>query len=246
MRCSRRSTTSFADAVRVIAALALALVAATVRASDDAGDAAVVAAITRAVQARVGDGFLVHVENLTARVAAGDAVTAAVPAPGSRLSQIIHFALVGARSAGSTGGTRRIGDAVARVRVTGPVVRAARDLARGRTLAADDIRVQEGEAGGAPLGPLPGPAEAIGAETRRPIRAGELLTPAVIRVAPLVESGQVVVAVAIVGSVGVEGRAIAAQHGGLGEIVRLVNPESRRSLRGRVIGPGRVEVLHEK
>jgi flagella basal body P-ring formation protein FlgA len=42
-----------------------------------------------------------------------------------------------------------------------------------------------------------------------------------------------------------EGRAIASQSGGPGDLIRLVNPESRRTLQGRIVARGEVEVLDE-
>jgi flagella basal body P-ring formation protein FlgA len=50
--------------------------------------------------------------------------------------------------------------------------------------------------------------------------------------------------VARVGGLEVRGRAIAFQSGSAGDTVIVVNPDSRKRLRGRVIGPALVEVLH--
>jgi flagella basal body P-ring formation protein FlgA len=45
------------------------------------------------------------------------------------------------------------------------------------------------------------------------------------------------------GSVVVTGQMIAAENGGRGEIVRVVNAKTRRTQRARVIAPGEVEMV---
>ena len=47
-----------------------------------------------------------------------------------------------------------------------------------------------------------------------------------------------------IGAVEVRGRAIAAQSGGLGETVIVVNPDSRKRLRARIVADATVEVIH--
>ena len=54
-----------------------------------------------------------------------------------------------------------------------------------------------------------------------------------------------VVVRARVGGIEAEGRAIASQNGVAGDVIRLVNPDSRRTLQGRIVGAGEVEVIHE-
>jgi flagella basal body P-ring formation protein FlgA len=53
-----------------------------------------------------------------------------------------------------------------------------------------------------------------------------------------------VVTVARIGALEIRGRAIAAQSGSLGETVIVVNPESRKRLRGRIVADATVEVMH--
>ena len=60
----------------------------------------------------------------------------------------------------------------------------------------------------------------------------------------LVRSGRDVVTLARIEGLEVRGRAVAVQSGDLGEVVLVVNPDSRKRLRGRVVGPALVEVLH--
>jgi flagella basal body P-ring formation protein FlgA len=47
-----------------------------------------------------------------------------------------------------------------------------------------------------------------------------------------------------VGEVEITAVGIAQQSGAVGDVIRLVNQDSRRGLRGRVTGKGEVEVVH--
>lgn len=224
--------------------LALVLLVATAGASAAApsADGPVEEAIRRAVIGRMGPAFTVRIADLSARMSEIALQLEARPVPGVRLGQIARFALFDASGARPA---PRVGDAVATVFVSGPAVETVRAVERGEVLKPDDLTTASGEITGVLLSPLPTMAEVTGAETLRDIAAGETLTAALVRVPPAVVSGQMVTVVARIGGVSVESRAIAAQRGVLGQIIRLVNPDSRRRLRGKVVGHGRVEVLDE-
>lgn len=245
MKCLPRSTTSSADALRLVAGVMLLLVGVSARAADEPVPPAVTTAIVEAVSGRVGPGFSVEVVEVTARLVEEATTIVAVPEPGARLSTPMRFRLV-QPGAGRLAADTRIGDAVATVRVTGPMVRAGRRLPRGLVLDASDLAVSESDAGDALLAPLLAAGDLVGAKTVRPIARGELLTTTLVRVPPLVSSGQLVTTIARLGRVRVEGKAVAAQRGILGQVIRLVNPDSRKTLHGTVVGPGRVEVLRER
>jgi flagella basal body P-ring formation protein FlgA len=49
---------------------------------------------------------------------------------------------------------------------------------------------------------------------------------------------------AVVDGIVAHGLAIATENGRLGAVVRVVNPDSKRTLVGRVVGRGEVEVIH--
>jgi len=84
----------------------------------------------------------------------------------------------------------------------------------------------------------------IGARTLRDVARGELITVRVARIPPAVRSGDRVVVHSRVGSVEVTGVATAQQSGEIGDVIRLVNPDSRQPLRARITGKGSVEVMH--
>lgn len=199
------------------------------------------AAIVSVVAARVGADLEIAVDDLRIYGAVPTAGVVAVPESTARSGRAAVFSL----SAGAAGGRRRIGSAIATVRLSGPSIRAARPLARGESIVDADLVEVPGDLAGVPLKPLPARLDVVGAKAARDIAAGEVVTAAVVRVPPLVQSGDEVVVRARVGGVEAEGRAIAAQDGGAGTVIQVVNPETRRMLKGRVTGRGEVEVIHE-
>jgi flagella basal body P-ring formation protein FlgA len=72
------------------------------------------------------------------------------------------------------------------------------------------------------------------------------VTATMLRVQPLVRSGDMVRTHVMMGRVDVTGRAIAQQSGQRNDRIKLVNPESRKSLTGLIIGAGEVVIVHEK
>jgi flagella basal body P-ring formation protein FlgA len=202
---------------------------------------AVRAAIVSVVSARVGDGVSVEVEDVRVHGAVPAEGLIAAPDPGARAGRSAVFSL----SAGARTARRRVGSAVALVRLSGWSLRAARPLARGESIAAADVVAVDGDLGEVPLRALPDRAAIVGARAARDIAPGDPLTDLVVRPVPLVQSGDEVIVRARVGGVEAEGRAIAAQAGGAGAVIQVVNPETRRLLKARVTGRGEVEVIHE-
>jgi flagella basal body P-ring formation protein FlgA len=74
------------------------------------------------------------------------------------------------------------------------------------------------------------------------VPAGGVLGPGSLVLRRAVEPGDRVTAIAIAGAVQVSAELEAADGGDPGDVIRVVNRETRRSLRGRVIGDGTVEV----
>jgi flagella basal body P-ring formation protein FlgA len=173
---------------------------------------------------------------------AGDAgvVTRAVPEPASRTAGPVRFVLY----ASIDGTERRVGRLTARVDVAATHVRVSQPVAARAAIAAQSVEVLRGDIGRQALGVLPAIGAVTGAITRKALVPGEVVTQVVIVSRALVSSGDEVITVARLGALEVRGRAIAAQSGGLGETVIVVNPDSRKRLRGRIVGSAVVEVLH--
>jgi flagella basal body P-ring formation protein FlgA len=244
MRCFRKSTTWCASAL-ILATAFGGNVFAAAQETRSAGlrvDARVRAAIAGAVKARMGNGVSVQIAELVIAGHVGEGRLVATPDPSARTGSASIFAL---SEAAPGRRARRVGSATACVTVDAPHVVAARGLSRGAVLVGADIREETGAVDGVRLTALPLRQALVGARLRRDVAEGGVIADANVEVVPYVRSGDVVTVRARLGSVEAEGRAIASQSGGPGDLIRLVNPESRRMLQGRVVAPGKVEVLDE-
>jgi flagella basal body P-ring formation protein FlgA len=208
-------------------------------------DARVRAAVVAAIHERLGTTVRVDLEAFTARMAldAPDALTA-TPDPMGRTGRPVRFVI--ATAAGPRGHARRVGEATAIVQVWGPHVRARRPLDAGRTLTLDDIELGDGPIDGAPLRGLPSADDVIGSRVLRAVAAGDPIVAGVVAGVPVVRAGDRVRAT--VRGLGVEVAlvAVAEQSGIPDQIIRVINPDSRRVVRARVVAKGEVEVLRDR
>jgi len=196
------------------------------------------AAIERSLQARMGEVRVAVVELTSNRIPdPGSRIPAlvATPEPGSRLGRPIRFILFADGA--------RIGSVLARLSVTGSAVRSSRALARGEDLAADAIEVVDVELTNILLDRLPTSDELVGAQARRDIRAGEVLTDAAVIVPPFVKSGDEVRVSVAAGAIEVTSVGRASGSGHAGDLIRVLMPTSRRGLKARITGPGSVEIV---
>ena len=205
--------------------------------AQDDRDTAVRAAIAASVRARAGAAASVALELRLVETAPGAAVESADPEPGARFGRPARFRL---RAAGRT-----VGYAVSVVHVSLPHLRLTHGIDAGSVIGAGDLRQDIGDPGPLPIEALPAQAAVVGSTALRALLEGEVVTPRVVRVAPMVRSGDVVVTRVVIDGVEAVGVATALQSGGVGDVIRLVNPASRRQLRGRITGKSAVEVQHE-
>jgi flagella basal body P-ring formation protein FlgA len=206
----------------------------------DGNDAAVRAAIVRSAAERLGSGATVSVQELQINAMPATGAITAVPEPAARLGRPSVFSL----TAQTAGGPRRIGSAVAVLEASAPHVRARRAIRRGEALTAGDVEAAEGRIDDVPLKSLPTLDAVTGARTTRDLEAGAILTSPVVAAAPLVKSGQQVSVRARIGNIEARTIAIAQQNGNAGDLVRVVTAGSKRSLVGRVVASGEIEVVH--
>jgi flagella basal body P-ring formation protein FlgA len=202
-------------------------------------DARVREAITAAVRERMGAGADVSIDTLTIESPVDALVVRAVPEPGSKLGRVIRFTLR------SDDMRARTGSATALIRVAVSHAHATRALDRGAEISDGDVVSASHDISGATLRALPLLRDAVHARTLRPLAADACITAAMIAALPAVRGGREVVAVARIG--GVEARTIvtASQSGDAGSIIRVVNRQSQRPLKARVVSEGLVEIIHE-
>ena len=242
MKCCSRST-----AWRVSALLLTAVLSGgELSAQPDAGaDAPVRLAMVQAIRLRMGENAAVRLEHVVITLSnpLDASRLTATPEPGSRLGRPVRFTLTLPPS-DSSPRPRRVGSATASVHVAVEHARAATAIARGATLGDTDLAVSHDELGSVPLAPVPVRADVIGSRAVRDLLAGEVLTATLVRVQPLVKAGETVRTTVRLGGIEATGQAVAQQSGHRNDRIRLINPESRRPLFGRVTGPGEVEVIH--
>jgi flagella basal body P-ring formation protein FlgA len=161
-----------------------------------------------------------------------------------RTGQAIRFEI--AAAAGPQGRAVRVGEATAIVQVSGPHLRARRPLDAGRTLTPDDVELGDGPIEGAPLRRLPASLDVIGARVFRAVAAGAPLVDRNVIAVPVVRAGDRVRATVRGPGLEVAVLAVAEQSGMPDQIIRVVNPDSRRVVRARVVAKGEVEVIRDR
>ncbi|MFN8057697.1 MAG: flagellar basal body P-ring formation chaperone FlgA [Vicinamibacterales bacterium] len=202
-------------------------------------------AIEGVVRERFGADARADVDRLLVRWAATEPAgdIEVVAEPGQRVGGVVRFLVYDAASR-STEPRRPIGSAQAAVRVTRTVVKAMHDVERGTELTLTDVTESRQDVGRMPFGSLPTIVEVVGGVARRRLALGDILTRTAVQRAPAIESGDEIVVRAVVGSVEAVGKAVAAQRGKLGDVIKVVNADSGRALKATVVGPGEVEVRH--
>ena len=163
-------------------------------------------------------------------------------APGAHLGAPVEFGIVGT---GTSGHAVWIGRGRADVQVSVPHAVVVRTLHRGTALTVADVSEVVGDPGAVPVRRLPTVAGVVGATLRRDAVGGEVVTAQSVTLPPAVRVGDVVQAQASIGSVHVMGALTVLDNGAEGAVVRVVNRESKREVRARVIRSGVVEVIHE-
>jgi flagella basal body P-ring formation protein FlgA len=234
---------SFVKQAASIGALAVAVGGVRVNAQTSSEVDRARLAIVEAVQDRMGPEVRVELDQLTCRLgsdAGGPLV--ATPNPAGRTGQAIRFSIAAA-SGDAIYGAAGPGEATAVVHVSGAHVRARRGIEAGRRLVADDLEAIDGAIEGVPLRHLPTLAQTVGARLIRAVREGEPLGDGAVVAEPVIRAGERVRVTARARGIEVEAVAVAEQSGRPDQIIRVVNADSRRAIRVRVVSAGQVEVL---
>jgi len=191
-------------------------------------------AIEYAVAEKIGGDAAVQVTSIDTAVA-DEAGLEAQADPAARLGQATRFVL-------TSDGVRR-GAAVATLQVQTRYARASRAIARDEAITQDAFEVVNGVLPAIALRRVPAPGEVVGLKARRAIARGEALTSAVLIVPPAVRSGDEVTVKVAIGQVEVTGVAVASGSGQPGDVIRVMQPRTRRLVKARILGPGAVEVI---
>ena len=239
MRCFSRSIASFSNSVaRQIGLVTLLVMASPIvemnASVNSETDLRVEQAIVNAVRARLGEAAEVSVAIGQVRLIDGEYDELEARPTRFTLYQT---------SSNLSGGSVRVGYAVAEAHAVTEHVRTARPINRGTTLTDDDLVALDGDLGAVLMRPLPTHQSLVGAIASRDLRSGTLVTSTVVALPKLVRARESVVVRVQVGSVIASGHATATENGELGDVISLLNEQSGRRLRGRVVAPGEVEVV---
>ena len=128
------------------------------------------------------------------------------------------------------------------VAVFGKVLTAAQPLPRGTMLESGMLKLVEYDLSKAPFGYFRRPEEVNGMLLARPLKAGAIITPRVLKARRLIRRGQQVTLVARRGGLAVKMKGKAMADGARGEVIRVQAVNSRRIVEGEVLAPGVVKV----
>jgi flagella basal body P-ring formation protein FlgA len=218
-------------AAALVSYLAAAAVAAGAPQARPTGAEAVIEA---ALRQRLGARIDVVIGRLEPAVAG--AFREARPDPSATLGKPMRFTLIPA--AGAAIGV------VAEVEVVADYAIARREIGRNHVVEAEDLTPRRGVLRDVPLRAPASAAMLAGARALRPIAAGAVVQAAFVRTRRAIEPGDRVTVVAVSGPVEVSAVFVAADGGPIGATIRVLNPETRRLIRGRIVGDALVEVLH--
>jgi flagella basal body P-ring formation protein FlgA len=132
------------------------------------------------------------------------------------------------------------------VQVVQPVLVARTRIARGVQAQAGDVEAVRNPVQGTGQPPLSRLEQVLGNEATRDIAPGTVLTAGMFRVAPVVRPGEDVTVSVLDGGLTIVARGQARSAGGNGQLVKVVNPDTRHEFTARVVGPGKVEVRLEE
>lgn len=207
---------------------------------------AIDAAVTAAVRARVGADADVVVTAIDAFTAPAVEVVDAVVQAGATIGGPVALVLRGVVVQGGSTTLAPVGRVVVRLQITASHLHAARAVPRGAHLSANDVVEARHVLPRGPLKPLPSMAWLDDGRVLQDLAADACLTARVVAPSAAVVAGRDVSAVVREGRMEVRAALVAVDSGAVGSEVRVMHPESRRTMRARVIGRAEVEIRHDR
>ncbi len=131
----------------------------------------------------------------------------------------------------------------AKVTRKGKVVVANRDLGRAEKLTESDVRLEYRAIRSATGATLSSTHSAVGLETKKAIRSGDLITHSSLTPPRVVNKGDQVTVTALSRGISVATAGTAMSNGKVGEQINVQNNRTDRIIKARVTGAGQVQVL---
>ena len=107
----------------------------------------------------------------------------------------------------------------------------------------EDVTSLTGEISGVPMRRLPSLSDVTGTKALRPLAIGDTVLESFIAGRRAIERGDEVTVVASAGAVEVTAAMVASDGGQPGDVIRVMNPDTKRFLRARIVKAGIVEVV---
>jgi flagella basal body P-ring formation protein FlgA len=212
--------------------------------SSSAADDRVAGRVAEVVRSRIGAHAGVIVQSLEILNPSQAAIEDVRPVPNARLGSQMRFVAL-AKAVRGPARLVPVGEVVAHVTVTVEHAHTAHVITRGSTIVDGDLTTVQHDLRDVTLRAWSRPTAVVGARATRDLPANGCLDPGSVVLKPAVQTGQDVRAIARVAGVEASATLIAASSGAEGAVIRVVNRDSRRALRARVIAPGVVEILHD-
>jgi len=130
----------------------------------------------------------------------------------------------------------------AKVSLEGKVLVASRDLARHETLKASDLQLEFRTINTAAYGSLTAMDSALGKQTKKPIRANELIKSSSLTAPRVIRKGDLVTVTALTGGISVATAGTAMANGKVGEQIRVQNNRTDRVIKARITAAGQVQI----
>lgn len=167
------------------------------------------------------------------------AVTYRAEASGRRMTGLVPVAVE------AWSGDRRLARVLLsyRVRTVAMVARLAKALEPGAVIGESDVETVERDLTGVPDDALTSRDALIGLRVVRPLTAGAFVRREAVAQALQVKRGSQVTLIARVGSVTAKAMAQSKDDGANGDVITVVNLDSKRLLKARVVDPGTVEAV---
>lgn len=124
-----------------------------------------------------------------------------------------------------------------------PVAIANSSLPKGHTIKPNDIRMEKRSLNKLRRGHVEDPLQIIGKQLKRTISAGSTLQADIFLTPKMIKKGNNVMLQATIGKLIVVSSGTALSDGQLGQQIAVRNNESRRVVRGEVIGPNKIQVI---
>lgn len=122
------------------------------------------------------------------------------------------------------------------------VLVARQHLRRGSLIRADDFELKRYDINRLQYGYYTDLKEVLGKTLKRHLNLGAVLTPTAIAVSKVIKRGESVSILAETKGITIRAKGKALEAGGIGDIIRVKNLNSKREIEARVTGPGQVKV----